>query len=226
MERATLQDLLDAGAQRKAIAVITELASGGQRLVAAADRCGDPLEEALDRGFRFDRSGVHETPEGEVFIAIQNPPLQLVIIGAVHIAQCLAPMGEAAGYGVTVIDPRGAFATGARFPDANVRAVWPDEVLPDMQLDQRTAFVALTHDPKIDDPALTCALSADCFYIGALGSKRTQAARCERLSAAGVSDENLQRIHGPIGLDIGARAAPEIAIAIMAEITGALRQGR
>ncbi|MGI9463158.1 MAG: XdhC family protein, partial [Aestuariivirgaceae bacterium] len=181
---------------------------------------------ALDDGFRFDRSGVHQTPDGEAFIAIHNPALQLIIIGAVHIAQSLAPMAASAGYAVTVIDPRGAFATDERFPGVDIRAEWPDEVLPGLQLDARTAFVALTHDPKVDDPALQAALQSDCFYIGALGSKRTQASRVERLSAAGISGQDLQRIHGPIGLDLGARGAPEIAIAIMAEITGTLRQGR
>ncbi len=226
MNKATLQSLLEARGKRLAVAVVTELATGRQRLVKAANGQGDQLADILEQGFRLDRSGVHQTPEGEMFVAIQNPALQLIIIGAVHIAQSLVPIAAAAGYAVTVIDPRGAFATEQRFPNIDVRPDWPDEVLPEIQLDQRTAFVALTHDPKIDDPALTAALSSDCFYIGALGSKRTQGSRIERLSAAGISQENLKRIHGPIGLDIGARGAPEIAIAIMAEITAALRHDR
>jgi len=183
------------------------------------------LGDVLADGFRFDRSGVHQGEAGEVFVSIHNPPLQMIIVGAVHIAQCVAPIAGAAGYDVTVIDPRGAFASEERFPGIDVRPDWPDEVLPEMTLDARTAFLALTHDPKIDDPALQAALASECFYIGALGSRRTQGSRLERLTAAGISADNLARIHGPIGLDIGARGAPEIAISIMAEVTGALRQG-
>jgi len=145
-----------------------------------------------------------------------------VIIGAVHIAQALVPMAKAAGYDVTVIDPRGAFATQERFPEVTMYADWPDEVLPTVGLDPRTGFLALTHDPKVDDPALIAALHSECFYIGALGSRRTQASRVERMKQAGVDPS---RICGPVGLDIGARGAPEIAISIMAEMTKTLRLG-
>ena len=220
-----LTALLAARAGRRAVAFVTELKTGAQRLIEAGDAAGDPLAEILADGFRFDRSGVHETDAGEIFVSIHNPPLQMIIVGAVHIAQCVAPIARSAGYDVTVIDPRGAFASQERFPDVTVRPEWPDEVLPEMAIDPRTAFLALTHDPKIDDPALQLALQSECFYIGALGSRRTQAARLERLAAAGISDQALKRIHGPIGLDIGARGAPEIAISIMAEATSALRQG-
>ena len=226
MNRETLDSLISAKEGRKAVAVVTELANGEQRLVAADAAAEDPLADRLLDGFRFDRSGVLETGKGEVFIAIQNPPLQMIIIGAVHIAQCAAPMAQAAGYQVSVIDPRGAFATSERFPGVDVHAEWPDEVLPSLELDERTAFLALTHDPKVDDPALQAALASRCFYIGALGSKRTQAQRLERLAAAGVAEADLVRINGPIGLDIGARGAPEIAISIMAEVTATLRKGR
>jgi xanthine dehydrogenase accessory factor len=225
MDKATLTAVLAARAERRAIAVITELTSGDQRLVEAGDATGDVLGDVLADGFRFDRSGVHQSGAGEVFVSIQNPPLQMIIVGAVHIAQGVTPIAAAAGYDVTVIDPRGAFASEERFPGVKVRPEWPDEVLPEMALDARTAFLALTHDPKIDDPALEAALASECFYIGALGSRRTQASRLERLTAAGVSDDKLKRIHGPIGLDIGARGAPEIAISIMAEVTNALRRG-
>jgi xanthine dehydrogenase accessory factor len=148
-----------------------------------------------------------------------------VIIGAVHIAQSVIPIAQALGYDVTVIDPRGAFATGARFPGMALHAEWPDEVIPRIGLDPRTAMIALTHDPKIDDPALDAALKSEVFYIGALGSKKTQASRVERLKAAGFTDQQIARIHGPIGLAIGAKGAPEIAVSIMAEVTRALRLG-
>ncbi len=175
----------------------------------------------LDAAFRFDQSGVHDGH----FVTIQNPPLRLVIIGAVHIAQAVIPIAQQAGYDIIVIDPRGAFATGARFPGVTLQAEWPDEILPRIGLDQRTAMMALTHDPKIDDPALEAALKSDLFYIGALGSKKTQAARMARLKDKGFTDAQIASIHGPIGLAIGAKGAPEIAISIMAEMTRALRLG-
>jgi xanthine dehydrogenase accessory factor len=162
---------------------------------------------------------------GDDFIAIHNPPLRLVIIGAVLIAQALIPLAQACGYDVTVIDPRGAFATGARFPGVSLHADWPQDVLPGLGLDARTGFMALTHDPKIDDPALHIALRSAVFYIGALGSKKTQAARAERLLKAGFTEDSLKRVNGPIGLAIGAVGAAEIAVSIMAEMTKALRLG-
>ncbi|MBZ0262037.1 MAG: XdhC family protein, partial [Hyphomicrobiales bacterium] len=162
---------------------------------------------------------------GGEFVHIHNPPLRLVIIGAVHIAQGVIPMARQAGYDITVIDPRGAFATGARFPDITLHTTWPEDVLPAIGVDARTAFLALTHDPKIDDPALSIALKSECFYIGALGSKKTQASRVERLQKMGFTDEVIARIHGPIGLPIGAKGAAEIAISIMAEMTRSLRLG-
>jgi xanthine dehydrogenase accessory factor len=218
-----LDQVLSARAERQPVALITALDDGAQRLVQARDCAEDNLAEVLQVAFRSDKSGVHSTPSGEVFIQVFNPALRLVIIGAVHIAQALAPMAAAAGYEVTVVDPRAAFAKPARFAGICVRADWPDEVLPELGLDGRTAFAALTHDPKIDDPALNMALQSGCFYIGALGSRMTQAARRERLAAAGHEDAALARIRGPIGLDIGARGSAEIAISIMAEITQTLR---
>ena len=225
MNADILEQVLEARAARRPIAVITHLQSGVQRLVAKADVPDDPLGEVLEQGFRFDRSGVVDTTEGEVFITIHNPPLRLVITGAVLIAQALIPMAQALGYDIWVVDPRGAFATGARFPDIHLHAEWPDEIIPTIGLDQRTAFIALTHDPKIDDPALHLALQSEVFYIGALGSKKTQASRRDRLTEAGFDEDALDRIHGPIGLPIGAVGAPEIAISILAEMTKALRQG-
>ena len=221
MKRETLDALLAARASRRAVALVTDLESGTQRLVARAEAANDPLAEKLDEAFRFDQSGSHD---GQ-FINVFNPALRLVIIGAVHIAQSVIPMAQALGYDVTVIDPRGAFATGARFPGIALHAEWPDEVIPAIGLDARTALIALTHDPKIDDPALAAALRSDVFYIGALGSRKTQGSRVARLAEAGFSEGDLARIHGPIGLSIGARGAPEIAVSIMAEVTRALRLG-
>jgi xanthine dehydrogenase accessory factor len=148
-----------------------------------------------------------------------------MVIGAVHIAQAVIPIAQQLGYDITVIDPRGAFATGARFPGITLHAEWPDEVIAKAGLDGRTAMIALTHDPKIDDPALDAALKSDVFYIGALGSKKTQGARTARLKDRGFSDADVSRIHGPIGISIGARGAPEIAVSIMAEMTRCLRLG-
>ena len=221
MKRESLEQLLAARANRQAVALITDLASGAQRIVPRGDAANDPLAEELDEAFRFDQSGSHE---GQ-FINIHNPPLRLVIIGAVHIAQSVIPIAQQLGYDVTVIDPRGAFATGARFPGIQLHAEWPDEVIPRIGLDPRTALIALTHDPKIDDPSLDLALRSEAFYIGALGSKKTQGSRAQRLKDAGFPDEQLARIHGPIGLNIGAKGAPEIAVSIMAEMTRALRLG-
>jgi xanthine dehydrogenase accessory factor len=221
MKRETLDALLAARASRRAVALVTDLESGTQRLVARAEAANDPLAEKLDEAFRFDQSGSHD---GQ-FINVFNPALRLVIIGAVHIAQSVIPMAQALGYDVTVIDPRGAFATGARFPGIALHAEWPDEVIPAIGLDARTALIALTHDPKIDDPALVAALRSEVFYIGALGSRKTPGSRLARLAAAGFGEAELARIHGPIGLSIGARGAPEIAVSIMAEVTRALRLG-
>lgn len=221
MKRETLEALLAARANRQAVALITNLDTGEQRIVPRNASAADPLAEKLDEAFRFDQSGSHDGH----FVNIHNPPLRMVIIGAVHIAQSVIPIAQQLGYDVSVIDPRGAFATGARFPGIALHAEWPDEVIPQIGLDARTALIALTHDPKIDDPALHAALKSDVFYIGALGSKKTQASRGERLKAAGFTEEQVARIHGPIGLNIGAKGAPEIAVSIMGEVTRCLRLG-
>jgi len=221
VKREILDRLRTARASREAVALVTDLASGAQRIVPRPAASADPLAGPLDEAFRFDQSG---TNEGH-FINIYNPPLRLVIIGAVHIAQAVIPIAQQAGYDVTVIDPRGAFATGARFPGVPLHVEWPDEVLPRIGLDVRTAMIALTHDPKIDDPALHAALKSELFYIGALGSKKTQGSRVARLKEKGFSEAEIARIHGPIGIAIGAKGAPEIAISIMAEMTRCLRLG-
>jgi xanthine dehydrogenase accessory factor len=210
-------------AARRAAVVVTDIATGAQRFVAAADVAGDPLGAVLEAHLRSGKSGVEETVQGRVFLTVYVPPARLVITGAVHISQALAPVARMLGYDVTIVDPRTAFASPDRFPDVKVIAQWPDEALPPLGIDRYTAFVALTHDPKIDDPALLHALSRDCFYIGALGSKKTHARRLERLAAQGVGAAALARIHAPIGLAIGAVSPPEIAVSIIGEITASLR---
>ena len=211
-------------AARRAAIVVTDVESGEQRLVKSADIAEDPLRAVLSEHLRSGKSGMEETPQGRVFLTVYVPASQLVVIGAVHISQALAPIAKLLGYDVTIVDPRTAFATPERFPDVKVIAEWPDKALPPLNVDRYTAFVALTHDPKIDDPALLHALARDCFYIGALGSRKTHARRLERLKQQGVSDAELTRIHAPIGLDIGAVSPAEIAVAIMAQITERLRQ--
>jgi xanthine dehydrogenase accessory factor len=211
-------------AARRAAIVVTDVATGKQRLVKAADVAADPLRGVLGEHLRNGKSGMEETPQGRVFLTVYVPATQLVVIGAVHISQALAPIAKLVGYDVTIVDPRTAFATLERFPDVKVIAEWPDRALPPLGVDRYTAFVALTHDPKIDDPALLHALSRDCFYIGALGSRKTHARRVERLKQQGLSDADTARIHAPIGLDIGAVSPAEIAVAIMAQITERLRE--
>ncbi len=209
---------------RRAAIVVTDVESGRQRLVKSADIAKDPLRPQLAEHLRTSKSGMEATAEGKVFLTVYVPAPQLVIIGAVHISQALAPIGKLVGYDVTIVDPRTAFASPERFPDVKVIAQWPDQALPPLNVDRYTAFVALTHDPKIDDPALLHALARDCFYIGALGSRKTHARRVERLKAQGVSDAAIARIAAPIGLDIGAVSPAEIAVAIMAQITERLRE--
>ncbi len=225
MSPEVFAQIMEARARRRAVALVTALTTGTQRVVPRDHIGEDILAAVLDDAFRFDRSGVHKVAQGEFFVHVYNPPLRLIVIGAVHIAQALIPIAKAAGYDIIVIDPRGAFATDARFPDIALHAEWPDEILPTLGLDQRTAMVALTHDPKIDDPSLKLALESKVFYIGALGSKKTQGARAQRLKDMGFSQADIARIHGPIGIEIGAQGAPEIAIAIMAELTRVLRLG-
>jgi xanthine dehydrogenase accessory factor len=224
MKLEILKALNAARAARQAVVLVTDMASGAQRLVKAADVARDPLKSVIEKRIRSGKSGMEETANGKVFVTVHVPPAQLVITGAVHISQALAPIARLLGYDVTIVDPRTAFASIERFPDVKVIAEWPDLALPPLGIDHYTAFVALTHDPKIDDPALTHALARDCFYIGALGSKKTHARRVERLKAQGITDAAIARIHAPIGLTIGAVSPAEIAVAIMGEITTTLRQ--
>ncbi len=226
MRRDTLAQILAARAEKRPVVLATNLLSGEERVIdpASADP-RDPLGDAAMAAARDDKGRIVETGAGEVFLNVFNPPLRMLVVGAVHIAQPLAEMAAIAGFDVTIVDPRRAFATAARFPDVALRHDWPDDGVADFAPDHRTAIVTLTHDPKLDDAALQGALSSDCFYIGCLGSKKTHAARLERLHRAGFEAAALDRIHGPVGLAIGAKSPAEIAISILAEIVCRLRGG-
>jgi xanthine dehydrogenase accessory factor len=178
--------------------------------------------DGFEDRFRMDRAGFEE--DG-TFVTIHNPPLRMIVVGAVHIAQALVPMARACGYDPVVIDPRGAFGSAARFPGQTILEDWPDEAMAALAPDARSAIVTLTHDSKLDDPALLAALASDAFYIGSLGSTRTHAKRLDRLQAAGVPPDQIARIHAPVGLNIGAKSPAEIAVSIMAQITQTLRHG-
>ncbi len=211
--------------------LVTDIKTGAQLLLGDGITDGDlaldnEARAAINRAVIEDRSQTIDGTAGRLFVEVWNPPMRLVVVGAVHIAQTLARMAVETGYAVTIIDPRSAFASEERFPGVTLATDWPDEVLPALRPDKRTAIVTLTHDPKIDDPALQSALKSDAFYIGALGSRRTHAKRAERLAAAGFDATQFARIHGPVGLDIGALTPGEIAVSILAEITAVLRRDR
>lgn len=211
-------------AARRACVLVTEIPGGEQRLVKAVDIAGDPLADILEASLRSGKSGAVEHDGRSYFLTVQVPPARLFVIGAVHITQALAPMARVAGFDMTIIDPRTAFATPERFPDVRLIADWPQNVLPSLGLDRYTAIACFTHDPKIDDPALEAALSADCFYVGALGSRKTHGKRVERLREKSFSDEQIARIRAPVGIDIGAVSPAEIAVSVLAEIVLSLRK--
>jgi len=231
MRRAFLDRALAASHSGTPAALATHLKSGRQAFIEGEKIEGDLALDAVAvsgvrAALRDDRNTTIETAEGPVFVEVFNPPLRLIVVGAVHIGQPLAQIAALSGYAVTVVDPRSAFATGERFPGVALSTEWPDEILPRLAPDRRTAIVTLTHDPKIDDPALTAALKSQAFYIGALGSGKTHAARTHRLQKAGFSESEIARIRGPVGLAIGALTPAEIAVSILAEITQTLRADR
>lgn len=226
MDLAVLATLNAERAARRATVLVTDVASGAQRLVKAADIAADPLAEVLDKQLRMAKSAMVEAEGKQVFLTVQAPHPRVIVTGAVHISQAMAPMAKLLDLDLAIIDPRTAFATPERFPEVTLLTQWPDEVLATLGLDAYTAFVALTHDPKIDDPGLEAALRSDCFYIGALGSRKTHGRRLERLAAAGFNKAAIARIHAPIGLDIGAVSPAEIALAILGEIVSTLRGPR
>ncbi|MCJ2056459.1 XdhC family protein [Methylobacterium sp. J-048] len=225
--RAEILEVLNAErAARRATILVTDLADGTQRLVREAEIAPDPLAGVLGKHLASGKSGLVEIDGRQTFLTVQVPPVRLVVIGAVHISQALAPMAAGLDLALTVIDPRTAFASPERFPGVELVAEWPDAALGSRvpPLDRYCALAALTHDPKIDDPALKAALTAECFYVGALGSRKTHAARTARLAEAGFSPEQIGRIRAPIGLAIGAVSPAEIALAVLAEIVAALRR--
>lgn len=225
MKRSLLAELQALRAKKNVCVLATLLTSGEQRLFISPDQGNSWLETLAAEAAKADRSQSVTNDDGEIwFLNVFNPPLRLAIIGAVHIAQPLSRMAAESGFDVTIIDPREAFADPKRFAGAAILNEWPDEALTDFSPDTRTAIVTLTHDPKLDDPGLHVALKSPAFYIGALGSKKTQAARVDRLTAAGFSADEIARIHGPVGLNIGAKSPAEIAISILAEIIESLRQ--
>lgn len=208
-----LEQLVAARSRAEPVAYVTDLVTSGGRIAGVTDY--------PDR-FRLDRSGVE--PDGQTFVAVHNSPLRMIIVGAVHIAQPLVAMARACGYAPTLIDPRGAFGSEARFPGEVIVDDWPDEAMATLKPDARTAVVTLTHDPKLDDPAIQAVLRSDAFYLGCLGSTRTHAKRVARLQEAGFSQADIARIHAPVGLDIGGRQPAEIAVSIMAEVIASLRK--
>lgn len=228
MKQATLDALQKARAEKQPVALVTELASGIQSLVRSGgnvegelDLATEIIEQAGD-ALRHNRSVTIRAGDRRYFIHAFNPPLRLIIVGAVHIAQPLVQMARVLGYDIVLVDPRGAFATAERFPEVRLMEDWPDDALASLGIDARTAIVTLTHDPKLDDPALSVALQSDAFYVGALGSKRTHASRRQRLAEQGLTAPQIDRIHAPVGLPLGGRAPSEIALAILAEITRTL----
>ena len=225
MKRTVLEALLKARSEKRPIALVTDLNGGAQALVAHDSVAGD-LTLSDDQVAAARRVLLHDRAamigDDDLFAQPYNPPKRLIVVGAVHIAQPLVRLARVAGFDVTIVDPRSAFATPERFPDVTLAEGWPDAALTALAPDQRTAVVVLTHDPKLDDPALTVSLASPAFYIGALGSKKTHATRLARLAEAGQDATALGRIHGPIGLAIGARSPAEIGVAILAEITAVL----
>ncbi len=217
LPEAILADLVAARAARRGVAYVVHLDTWAREVIGA-----EAATPAIAARFRADMSGVGE--DGRL-VVVHNPPLRMIVVGAVHIAQPLLQMARLAGYDPTLIDPRAAFGSAARFPGERIVEEWPDAAMAALAPDARTAIVTLTHDPKLDDPALMIALPGPAFYVGSLGSKRTHAKRIERLTAAGVPEAALARLHAPVGLDIGARTPAEIAVSVLAQITQVLRRG-
>lgn len=223
MTPALLEALTEAREQQRAIVLATAIPAGDQRLLP--DPFAPPeLNAAAAEALAADESATVSIAGMDWFLQVHNPPLRLIVVGAVHIAQALVPFASQVGFAVTVVDPRRSFASDERFPDVSVRSDWPDEAMQDLKPDARTAVITLTHDPKLDDPALDRALRSSAFYIGALGSRRTHAARLKRLHELGHDEQSLARIKGPVGLNIEAVTAPEIALSIVAELV-AVRRG-
>lgn len=224
MDLRLLQRLNEERRARRAVMLVTDLGAAESRILREGDVAEGLPDEEVARAFRTGRSQSVETADGTFFLNVHLPPPRLVVVGAVHISQALAPMARICGFDVEIIDPRTAFASPERFPDVTVHAGWPQDVLARAPLDPFCAVAAVTHDPKIDDRALEVALAAGCFYVGALGSGKTHARRVGRLLEAGMAQAQIDRIAAPIGLDIGASTPAEIAVAVLAQVVQALRR--
>lgn len=225
MKQSLLDEVLGCIEAKRPIVLATSLKSGEQRLLRPGEGEGDEEKALVATALRFDRSVTTDPEDGpRWFYQPFNPRLRMVLVGAVHIAQPLSVMATLAGYEVTIVDPRSAFASAKRFPGVALSLAWPDEALKSLGLDARSAVVTLTHDPKLDDPALSVALRSDAFFIGCLGSKKTHATRRKRLAKAGFTDAELDRMYGPVGLPIGSRSPAEIAVSVLAQVTEALRK--
>ena len=229
MKQHTLSQLIKDQNEKKAVALATDIDNGLQTLVydntaIGPDENNEEIQQIARQAMRDDRCKIYDIGGRRIFIEVFNPSLRMLIVGAVHIAQPLSRMASVAGYDVTVIDPRASFATDERFPGITLNGEWPDDGMRDLDPDRRTAIVTLTHDPKLDDPGIEVALKSDAFYIGALGSRKTHAARVERLTAKGFSETEIARIHAPVGLSIGSVSPAEIAISILAQVTDVLHR--
>jgi len=225
MDLSLLRQMNVERAARRAVILVTDMTAGSQRLIKRNVAYNDdPLADEFDKRFLSGKSGLVKTDAGEAFLTVSVPAPRLVLIGAVHISQALVPMAEITGFDVSVIDPRTAFATEDRFPGSSLLADWPENVLKVEPLDPYTAVAAVTHDPKIDDYPLMEALKTGCFYVGALGSKKTHGKRLERFREMGLSEDVMSRMEAPIGLDIGAATPQEIAVAVLASVIKALRK--
>ena len=229
MKQETLSQILEDQAGKKAVALVTDMEAGDQTLIYRDSANGPEQDNAeilniARHAMQDDRSKIHEIGGRKYFVEVFNPPLRMLIVGAVHIAQPLSRMASVAGYDVTVIDPRASFATDERFPGITLNGEWPDDGMRELDPDRRTAVITLTHDPKLDDPGLEVALKSDAFYIGALGSRKTHAGRVERLTAAGFTEAEVSRIHAPVGLAIGSISPAEIAVSILAQVTEVLHR--
>ena len=229
MKQETLSQILEDQAGKKAVALVTDMEAGDQTLVYRDSANGPEQDNAeilniARHAMQDDRSKIHEIGGRKYFVEVFNPPLRMLIVGAVHSAQPLSRMASVAGYDVTVIDPRASFATDERFPGITLNGEWPDDGMRELDPDRRTAVITLTHDPKLDDPGLEVALKSDAFYIGALGSRKTHAGRVERLTAAGFTEAEVSHIHAPVGLAIGSISPAEIAVSILAQVTEVLHR--
>lgn len=229
MKQHTLSQLIEDQNEKKAVALATDVDNGLQTLVyddtaLGPDQNNEEIQQIARQAMQDDRCKFYEIGGRRIFIEVFNPSLRMLIVGAVHIAQPLSRMASVTGYDVTVIDPRASFATDERFPGITLNGEWPDDGMRDLDPDRRTAIVTLTHDPKLDDPGIEVALKSDAFYIGALGSRKTHAARVERLTTAGFSETEIARIHAPVGLSIGSVSPAEIAVSILAQVTDVLHR--